>query len=360
MSAQADAVDVMLPDGRSVSLDTEPHLKRRLQPALSDWAGAPDRRGENALFSSPAHCPTSMSWTSPANPSESALQQQCSDGVFKRLVDYDPATRQRCACIKVASSSSPAHVRIIDAAILDPFLYYTLTLVVSKGAKREQLRGFVAAGGGEFRIHNTNRQLVCSTRLTDANSTPGDLECFGGLSRAVGTYQLIHDIDSWGGSFGIGRYKVADGTQLDFAANLTDQELARRHPAFPETGAVAAADPLQVCEQRIHYNVVSDSTAAPPSVQAFLGIWKGDWGRLCSILVIRALNADGSVNVLYVWGRNESRPTGGFARYRATINGDTLAFGSQGGAKFSFKRSGNSLDATRRTSQRLDHARFNR
>jgi len=123
------------------------------------------------------------------------------------------------------------------------------------------------------------------------------------------------------------------------------------------TVSSAQAAQITACDQTLTYTVTPPAAGTPTNAQAFSGVWTGQWQGgggtpLCTVLIVQSVNADGSANVLYVWGKNEFVRTPGNQQVNAKISGDTLSW--EGSISFSFRRSGSSLDATRRTSQGIN------
>lgn len=67
----------------------------------------------------------------------------------------------------------------------------------------------------------------------------------------------------------------------------------------------AIAESLTKCEQTVQYNITAPKPDVPADVRAFSGVWIGDWSnQLCGVLIVEAIQSDGTAQTKYVWGSN--------------------------------------------------------
>lgn len=143
--------------------------------------------------------------------------------------------------------------------------------------------------------------------------------------------------------------------------------------ALAALGATLAAAPghaaqIAACDQRLEYALAAPAPGAPAEARAFSGVWAGNWaygasdesvGPLCAALIIESVAADGTAGVLYIWGKNENVRTPGNARHTARISGGTLSW-AEGRTSYSFRMSGATLNATRRTPEGFESGRLSK
>lgn len=224
-------------DGTRVNADQLGYVAKN--PRLLDFLrGSKD--AHVTIFTSPQSCPSYFfhsSSTTTVNPNLDAHRDQCSRAVAARMVDYPERIRTNCRCITFAQGQANTGFRVVAANEFarDTTLNAIATIVERRGDTKSTIRGFMAVSlsTGEFKLSNEQFIPVCtgSLQLGGGNAT---LSCFNDSIKLSGTYQRGEDATLSGRLYGIGRFQSPDGMRLDFAVNLTDQELRKRRPNFPD------------------------------------------------------------------------------------------------------------------------------
>ena len=90
----------------------------------------------------------------------------------------------------------------------------------------------------------------------------------------------------------------------------------------------AFAESIAMCGQTVEYTMAAPEPDVPADMRAFSGVWVGGWetNKLCSVLVVEAVEKDGAVKATYIWGTypgwNIFKP--GFLKWSGAISSGAL------------------------------------
>ncbi|QQS14447.1 MAG: hypothetical protein IPK81_09960 [Rhodospirillales bacterium] len=232
------SIQIELPDKRVVRLDQAPGVRSRLAMPISRWSKTPDWMSRTiTMFGAAApFCPPLTTWTLDAEAARvETARRDCERQMRERLAEYAQADRDRCACAVVVSGRPAERLRVSSETFAGPALYDTAIVAVTRaGAATQTMLGFRVNQGGESRLHNADRQLVCSSRSAGAGKER-TYSCFGGRVTAKGSQREIREEEGERWRFyTMGRFELANGERIDFVTNLTGPELRKRHPTFPD------------------------------------------------------------------------------------------------------------------------------
>jgi hypothetical protein len=88
-----------------------------------------------------------------------------------------------------------------------------------------------------------------------------------------------------------------------------------------------AESSLNECGQSLKFTVRAPSPDLPANMKAFSGVWAGAWRGtwLCSVLIVEAVQSDGTANALYGWGTDRYTSKPGSTRFKGKIVGDRFS-----------------------------------
>ncbi len=224
-----------LPDKRVVKLNDTPQAEDRLNQLIPMWMQKTNWRSKwfTVMAPSETFCPWMPIWTD-SEWDIGEAQSKCDSWVRSMLSSFDDATRARCKCVKVLEGRPGQKLKVVKDVVLNAFTYSAARFAISKpGTAGEVLRGYWAASSDEIQLFTEGRDMVCSGKymLPDAS---GNLSCFNGRIKASGSYRdLKQDKGGDRYSYILGRFNLTNRERLDIVTVLTDAELKRFHPSFP-------------------------------------------------------------------------------------------------------------------------------
>ncbi len=236
----AIAQGLIYPDGRAMPLDQVPLLRKH--PSLIKILDGLGTHTEVVVAMPPPLCPSFYYYwhaaraLSLAPTDRQEAVRRCNGMLAQRIKDFPKAAQASCKCeIAIEGrAGSKMYLKADVSAAADPLLYGAAKLVERRQGQVQEALGVVGASeeAGVLRLYNQSMELMCSGAL-QATSNEVSLDCSRIGTQATGRYRIVKDSGVPGGTYGLARINLP-GATLDVAAGISDADLKRRHPSFPD------------------------------------------------------------------------------------------------------------------------------
>lgn len=233
----AMAWDLVYPDGSKVPFE-KVGLLRRSPDLLAAMTGLPPYANVVLAASTPP-CPSvhSLSWTVGGDADKAGALSRCEADLAKPIQDLAPTSRRACKCEFAIEGQTQrgVYLRSDPNTAADPLRYVTARLVERGPEGTSEARGVYAFSNqdGSARLYNQDLKLSCTGKF-ETRGPKVQFDCGNGQVTGAGRYRRFASSKVLGGYYVLARFEPAPKTTIDIATNITDEELARLHPRFPD------------------------------------------------------------------------------------------------------------------------------
>lgn len=225
------AWDVRLADGTLVPIESVPFL-RKWPGMLADLQRKPVG-SQITLASSKPTCPF-VYWLAEAR---NEAVEKCNGTVQSRLESFPASTKEECRCdiaLEGRVGQNVAWLLPDTERAQNSYLGAVAKLVERSQGNQTEGRGIYSFSNEDraFRLYNQNLKLMCKGNYGQSMERI-QFDCSGIGTSGQGRIKMFTAPELFGGIYYLAHVDLSNGATLDFAVNIVDEELRKRHPSFP-------------------------------------------------------------------------------------------------------------------------------